>query len=280
LLKSLPFCRRSPIFMSFWFSASLASPRLTVKTCALLGGLSLGLSWFSPLSAAPNPAPPQVQSLVEQFDALANRRDLTALKALYNENFKTGDGLDLSAYQTALESLWERYPELTYKTQITGWEQAGDRLIVQTQTTLEGTGQWQGNPARLAGVIESKQTYVGNQLLEQSILSEKITLTAGANPPEVAVQLPASVKPGQEFDFDVILAEPLGETLVAGAAFAQPIRPSAYLNPLKVELELLQAGGLFKRAKAPKSQNAQWYSALLISNEGTTYVTQRLRVEP
>lgn len=252
-------------------------PINNLLTLPWIGMLGLGLA--PRLWAAPVVTPPQVQNLLGQFDNLASKQDLVGLRGLYKPEFKTSDGLDLSAYEKALQSLWERYPNLTYSTKATAWEQNGDRLMVQTQTTIKGEGKWQGNVAQLAGVIESRQTYVANRMVQQEILSEKITLTSGKRPPQVDIQLPPQVKPGQEFDFDVILTEPLGDNLVAGTAFAQPIQTSTYLKPLKVELELLQAGGLFKRAKAPRNKDAQWFSALLISSEGVTYVTQRLRIE-
>ena len=93
------------------------------------------------------------------------------------------------------------------------------------------------------------------------------------------VRLPQTVKPNQEFDFDVILREPIGNNLLAGTAIMQDIDVKNYVTPIDLELELLQSGGLFKRAKAPSKPNARWLSAVLISSDGVFWVTQRLRVE-
>lgn len=229
---------------------------------------------------AAQPLPSQLQGLITQFDVMANRHDLTLLQSLYSDNFSTADGLDLAGLKQALQSLWQQYPDLQYQTQIQSWRQEGQQWIVQTQTKIEASTEWQGQPAKFRSVIESQQTFAGEKLVRQEILSERSSLTAGAKPPEVEIRLPKQVKPGQEYDFDVILQEPTGDNLLAGVAFAQAITPTNYTRSAPINLELLQAGGLFKRGKAPAKAEPQWLSAVLVSAEGMTWVTQRLLVEP
>lgn len=243
-------------------------------------GLSLSLAIAPRLQAAePNTAPPQLTTLLSKFDTVANQRNLDQLKLLYSPDFKNSDGLTLNNLETALKSLWQRYPQLTYQTQLRSWEKQGDQIIAQTVTNISGKGQWQGQPANFRGAIESRQTFQGDKLLRQDILSEKVTLTSGAKPPEADIRLPQTVKPNQEFDFDVILREPIGNNLLAGTAVIQDIDFKNYVTPINLELELLQSGGLFKRAKAPNQPNDRWLSAVLISSDGVLWVTQRLRVE-
>jgi len=62
------------------------------------------------------------------------------------------------------------------------------------------------------------------------------------------MNLPQQVKVGQQYSFDAIVQEPLGDYLV-GAAIEEPIQADKYFNPT-VELELLPAGGLFKVGRA------------------------------
>ncbi|WP_353673680.1 hypothetical protein [Synechocystis sp. LKSZ1] len=245
----------------------------------LLGAGGAWLGQPRQLQAA-EPVPSQLQGLVTKFDTVANRHDLALLKSLYSDNFSTVDGLNFAAFEQALQSLWKQYPNIQYQTQIQSWRQEDQQWIAQTQTNIEASTEWQGQPAKFRSVIESEQTFAGEKLVRQKILSEKISLTAGAKPPEVEIRLPQQVKPGQEYDFDVILQEPTGDNLLAGVAFAQGITPTNYTRPAPINLELLQAGGLFKRGKAPSQAAPQWLSAVLVSPEGMTWVTQRLRVEP
>jgi hypothetical protein len=174
--------------------------------------------------------------------------------------------------------LWETYTNLTYSTQLKNWKQDGQMLVVETLTNVTGQRPWLGQTAQLNGEITSRQTFIDKKLIRQEILTEKMVLTAGENPPEVNVNLPQQIKAGQEFDFDVILTSPIGDDLLAGSAFSQKVDPSNYLDPSQVKLELLQAGGLFKRAIA--GEDPQWLSALLVTPEGMVLVTQRLAVIP
>lgn len=220
----------------------------------------------------------QIKALLKQFDAVANDHDTDRLGEIYSPEFSNSDGLTLRQLEERLQSLWETYDDLTYSTQLKNWKQDGKNVVVETLTTVKGQRPWLGQTAQLNGEITSRQTFLDKKLIRQEVLDEKMVLTAGENPPEVDVNLPQQVKAGQEFDFDVILTDPIGDDLLAGSAFSQEVNPSNYLDPSQVKLELLQSGGLFKRAIAGKTP--QWLSALLVTPEGMVLVTQRLTVTP
>ncbi|MFM7479193.1 MAG: nuclear transport factor 2 family protein, partial [Microcystis aeruginosa] len=125
----------------------------------------------------------------------------------------------------------------------------------------------------------SRQQFQGNKLVYQEILSERVELSTGKNPPSIQVRIPERVKVGQEFDFDVIVRQPLGDDLLAGAAIDEKVDIERYINTKPLELELLQSGGLFKRVKAPETPENRWLSAILIQGDGIVVVTQRVKVE-
>ncbi|QHU99748.1 hypothetical protein [Synechocystis sp. CACIAM 05] len=220
----------------------------------------------------------QVRALIEQFDAVANQHNTDRLGEIYSPEFSNSDGLTFAQMETTLQQLWETYGNLTYSTELKNWKQDGQAVVVETLTTIQGERPWLGRTAQLNGEITSRQTFVQDKLVRQEVLTEKMTLTAGDNPPEVDVNLPQQVQAGQQFDFDVILRQPIGDDLLAGTAFSQKINPDNYIDPSQVKLELLQAGGLFKRAIA--GNDPQWLSALLVTPEGMVLVTQRLAVVP
>jgi len=91
------------------------------------------------------------------------------------------------------------------------------------------------------------------------------------------MNLPQQVRVGQQYSFDAIVQEPLGDDYLVGAAIEEPIQADKYFNPTPVELELLPAGGLFKVGRAQIPAN-RWISAVLVRGEGLTIVTQRLPV--
>jgi hypothetical protein len=76
-----------------------------------------------------------------------------------------------------------------------------------------------------------------------------------------------------------IVLSRLGDDLLAGVAIDERVDIERYINTKALELELLQSGGLFKRAKAPATPENRWLSAILIQGDGIVVVTQRVRVE-
>ncbi|MEB3310304.1 MAG: nuclear transport factor 2 family protein [Snowella sp.] len=247
---------------------------------AFLLSLGMTLSVASYLKAAePANAPASLKTLINQIDSAANQRNIEQIKQFYSPNFINNDGLNYTNLEKALQDLWQQYPDLKYTTELISWQQDGNNIIAKTRTQIQGTGQFQEAQSILSGTILSQQTIQGDKLVRQQILNEKITVKSGKKPPEVDIKLPESVRPGQEFDFDVILKDPLGNNLFAGAALNQVINGENYLYPANLELELLQAGGLFKRAKAPLKPGDRWLSGVVIGYDGMIWVTQRLRIE-
>jgi hypothetical protein len=58
----------------------------------------------------------------------------------------------------------------------------------------------------------------------------------------------------------------------------EPITEKTFFNPSEVELELLNAGGIFKVGKAPATPENRWVSAVLMRQGGIAMVSVRLRV--
>ncbi|HEY9845599.1 MAG TPA: hypothetical protein V6D03_05315, partial [Candidatus Caenarcaniphilales bacterium] len=116
------------------------------------------------------------------------------------------------------------------------------------------------------------------KITRQEILAEHSELTSGAKPPVVELNLPKQVKVGQDYSFDAIVKEPLGESLLLGAALEEPISPKNYLSQAQIKLEALPAGGIFKLGKAPAQASNQWISAVLVREDGMTLISQRLQV--
>ena len=118
------------------------------------------------------------------------------------------------------------------------------------------------------------------KLLRQEILSEETQITSGDSPPTVEVRLPKEARIGEAFDFDVIVKEPLGNDFLLGSAMKEKIDDSQHLNPVELDLEILQAGGLFKRIEAPDMPQDHWLSAIVIRGGGAVIVTHRVTIRP
>ncbi|MGK7933149.1 MAG: nuclear transport factor 2 family protein [Microcystaceae cyanobacterium] len=243
-------------------------------------GLGLSLSLSPHLKAAsPKEAPTELTNLIENIEAAANRQDVEQVLQFYSPDFTTTDGLTYETLKEALSQLWERYPDLQYKTRLQSWTRENDQWVVETITDIQGTGEYESREMKLDATLRSRQYYQNGKLIRQEILQERSDVTSGMQPPSVRVNIPETVKVGDSFDFDVILSDPLDDNLLAGTAIEEIVTPEQYLTPHDFELQLLQAGGIFKRATSPDSPEHYWLSGILIQPEGLRLVTRRVRIE-
>lgn len=232
----------------------------------------------TPSQPPANNAPPQLTNLISQIDAAANQKNVEALMQFFSPNFTHSDGLTRQSMAQTLTQLWQRYPNLKYQTQVQSWKPQGDAIVAETITNITGAQSQNPRDLVLNATIKSRQRYQDGKIVSQEILSENSQLKIGKQPPTVEVKLPQQVKPGQQYNFDAVVQEPLGEDYLLGAAIEEPIKPENYLNSSRVDLELLSAGGLFKLGRAPVQPDDLWISAVLIRGNGMTLVTQRLDV--
>ena len=229
-------------------------------------------------SESPETAPPQLKDLLTQIDTAANRRDARGVMQFYSNNFKNSDGLNRGSMEKALTQLWQRYPQLNYRTELKDWKSEGNALVAETVTYITGTKPDSGATLKLESTLRSRQRIENQKIVQQDILAERTQQMSGANPPTVDVQLPEQVRPGQQFSFDVIVKEPLGDNLLLGGALEDAIKPNLYTKPSEFKLDVLPAGGIFKLGKAPTKPQNHWLSAVLVRKDGMTMVTQRLQV--
>lgn len=223
-------------------------------------------------------APSTLTNLLTQIDAAANQGDVKKVIEFYSPNFIHGDGLNRQTLEKALIDLWKRHPKLRYTTQLQSWRSEGNAIIAETVTNITGLPTANNNNLALNATIKSRQRITGGKIIRQDILSERTQLTSGSKPPRVDVKLPQQVRVGQQYHFDAIVQDPLGNDLLLGTAVEEPIQADKYLKATPVNLELLNSGGLFKVGRAPSTPGSQWLSAVILGRNGMTMVTQRLQV--
>lgn len=256
---------------------SLKSRSLKCSVLLLTIGLTIG-SAKNAAAESPNTAPSQLKDTLTQIDAAANRRDVNSVLQFYAANFKHSDGLTREAMVQALTQLWQRYPQLTYRTELKDWKAEGNSIVAETVTNISGTQARDGTTMKLESIMRSRQRFENQKIVQQDILAERSQVSSGAKPPAIQINLPEQVGVGQSYNFDVILTEPLGDDLLLGTALEEPIKPERFTKPANLKLELLSAGGVFKLGKAPATKDNRWLSAVLIRGNGMVLVTQRLQV--
>ncbi len=246
---------------------------------SLLLGLSLTVSLSNVVNAetAAN-APQELKQVLTNFETVANQRKVSEIMNFYSDKFTNSDGLDYQTLSEALNSMWSNYPDLKYSIELNSWDKKGDEIVTETTTYLKGSSRNKGRLIYLNSTVRSRQYWSNQKIVRQEILSEQTRLTTGIKPPSVKVNLPETAKVGEQFNFDLIVSEPLGEDVLLGGIVKEESQAKLYLNPTNFELEVLAAGGIFKIIKAEKPGN-EWLSAILVRADGITTLTQRIRIE-
>jgi hypothetical protein len=219
-------------------------------------------------------------STVDRLEMAANGHDLEAVMGFYSEAFTHSDDLTRQMLRDRLAELWEQYSGISYKIEVQDWQEMNGQIVAETLTQVSGSRYEGSRPIRLQAQIQSRQYFDSQtqQILRQDVLAERTIIFAGLQPPQIAVNAPEQVQVGSTFDFDVIVQEPLeGDLLLGGAIEEAAAFSDLSANP-EFELELIQAGGVFKRVIAPEQPEDQWLSAIVIRQGGITLVTQRVRV--
>lgn len=230
-----------------------------------------------PAPAATN-APAALTNLLAQVDTAASNHNLKEVMKFYGSNFTHSDGLTKQTLEKAIANLWQQYPQLKYRTEITSWKPTNNGFSVETVTQISGVQSLNGRNLVLNTNLRSRQQIANQKIVRQEVLSENTQITSGEAPPRVKINLPDQVRPGQEYNFDAIVQEPLGDSLLLGTAVEEAVKPNSYLKPASFNLELLSAGGIYKVGRAPSQPTDQWISAVLVREDGMTIVTQRLKV--
>jgi hypothetical protein len=250
-----------------------------------------------------------LQTVLQQLDNAANRQDLTALLQAYSPQFRNSDGLNRETLEQAIKRLWQDYPDLTYSTELVSTQAKG--ALIEAETITRATGRQvhsDGQEYAVEITLRARQEWQANKLLKQDTLAEQIKLSLGQQPPTVAVTLPEQVKVGQDYTYEAIVQEPIGNDLLMGAILDQPITSKSYLYPARLQVELpvisellsersfstpvqpspivtqvklqrLRTGGFFKTGTADRVTGNRWISAIFVRHAGgMTIVSQRLNV--
>ena len=254
---------------------------LKMRLIASIVAISASLAVLSPVKVSantPETAPAELRNLILQIDAAASTRNLAGVMEFYHVNFTHSDGLTYSTVENTIRNLWQRYPNITYRTKLLSWTAAENQIIAETLTEISGVENTDNRQFTLNATVRSSQRYENQKLIRQDIISERIEITSGENPPKLKINLPEQVRVGERYTFDAIVEQPLGEDQLLGAALEEPVRVDKYFNPSQMNLELLSAGGIFKVGEAPLTPDNRWISAVIVRHDGIAAISQRLRV--
>ena len=244
----------------------------------IIASIALLLTPTVAQAAPANTAPKSLTEQLNQLETAANTANLEAVRSAYSENFNTESGLNAEALTQKLEQLWETYSRLDYQIELESWEREGNVIVAETVTRIRGLREMQGEEAFLEAQLRSRQRFRDGKIVSQDTLEESSRVYIG-NAPRVKVNAPNEVEVGEQFNFDVIVREPVGDDILLGAALEEEVTSSNYLVPKELDLEILPAGGIYRLGRIDRL-GKRWLSVIIVRDNGITLVSERVNVIP
>ncbi|MCA6542042.1 MAG: hypothetical protein IM576_01870, partial [Pseudanabaena sp. M074S1SP2A07QC] len=184
------------------------------------------------------PAPAELENVIFALDKAASKQDIETVMKYYAPTFNHSDGLNRDRYKQLLSQLWQRYKSISYRTEISKWEKQGDLITAETVTMIQGMRGAENDNFKLDARLISTQTYKSTngqlQVVSQQVLAENSSLSTGDAPPPVKLKIPELIGVGRQYVLDAIVTEPLGTSLLLGAAIEEPVEAKNYLNENKI----------------------------------------------
>lgn len=230
--------------------------------------LAVALTLLPAVSTQAGPLPDGIDTRLE---AALNSSDTTAIAALLSDSEE--QPADLIGLR--LTRLTDGYGPLTWTVkQGDAMEDGRTRLELSVQGTRDVAGTMYRMEASQTVAVSSHN----GRITGQDVLAEESFIFSGEERLPVTLMIPDAVLTGERYNVDVVIDEPLGDTIVAGGLLeVRPLFADTLRSPA-IKLGVLSAGGLFKRVQAPYAPGGQTWTVMLVHPDGILITSKRVQV--
>ena len=128
-------------------------------------------------------------------------------------------------------------------------------------------------------LLESKFKYLfsteQDRIIKGHIKNLFTTIRNDQNEIDILFRIPEKVLTGTRYDIDIILNEPLGETIIAGGIISH--QDESYLKQ-NINIEPLASGGIFKTTRAASKPSTQVWSGIISHPKGMISFTKSVEI--
>jgi len=194
-----------------------------------------------------------------------NQRNFVRLEKYFDENEKIN-------FKNKFFKLIKEFPDAK-------WEIIKSNLINANQHRLDmrlyGSKNLNGKKFKL----ESKFDFVFNLdngfIKQGNIQNNLTTIRSDDNKIDIKISIPDKVLTGSKYDIDIILNQPLEETIIAGGI--KEYEEGKLLNQ-SIPLEPLATGGIFKVSRAPLLPGLQIWTGIIAHPSGLVSFTKTVNI--
>jgi len=201
----------------------------------------------------------------KNFETELNARNFTTLEKYFDKNEKFD-------FKNKFFKLIKEFPDAK-------WKIIKAKTINANQYKLDmklyGSKNLNGKKFKL----ESRFDFVfnlENGLIKQSNIRNNLTtIRSDDKQIDIKISIPDEVLTGSKYNIDVILNQPLGETIIAGGI--KEYQEGELLNQ-SIPLEPLATGGIFKVSRAPLIPGIQIWTGMIVHPSGLVSFTKTVNI--
>ena len=159
------------------------------------------------------------------------------------------------------------------------WEVINSKSINPNQHKLDmklyGSKNLNGKKFKLESIFNITLSF-DNGLIKQSKIENNLTtVRSDNNKIDIKISIPDKVLTGSKYDIDVVLNQPLEETIIAGGI--KEYQEGKLLNQ-SIPLEALATGGIFKVSRAPLKPGIQTWTGIIAHPSGLVSFTKTVNI--
>ncbi len=205
------------------------------------------------------------KKIFQNIETELNQRNFAVLEKYFNKTEKI-------EFKNKFLKLIREFPDAK-------WEVIKSKSVNPNLHNLDmklyGSKNMNGKKFKLESIFNLTLS-LDNGLIKQSNIENNLTIIRSDNDQiDIKISIPDKVLTGSKYDIDVVLNQPLEETIIAGGI--KEYQEGKLLNQ-SIPLEPLVAGGIFKVSRAPLLPGTQTWTGIIAHPSGLVSFTKTVNI--
>ena len=205
------------------------------------------------------------KKIFQNIETELNERNFALLEKYFDKNEKI-------EFKNKFFKIIREFPDAK-------WEVIKSKSINPNQHKIDmklyGSKNLNGKKFKLESIFKFTLN-LDNGLIKQSNIENNLTtIRSDDNQIDIQISIPDKVLTGSKYDIDIILNQPLEETIIAGGI--TEYQEQKLLNQ-SVPLEPLATGGIFKVSRAPLIPGIQIWTGIIAHPSGLVSFTKTVNI--
>ena len=205
------------------------------------------------------------KKIFQNIETELNQRNFAVLEKYFDKNEKI-------EFKNKFLKLIREFPDAK-------WEVINSKSINPNQHKLDmklyGSKNLNGKKFKLESSFSFLFDLHNGLIKKSSIQNNLTTIRNDDNEIDIKISIPNKVLTGSNYDIDIILNQPLGETIIA--AGIKEYQDGELLNQ-SIPLEPLATGGIFKVSRAPLIPGIQIWTGIIAHPSGLVSFTKTVNI--